>query len=94
MVLMRTCLQLPGGVPKLLLRSPKRRSSGGPLKSHQTFVDGKQEAVLIPIHGRLVPFHISTVKNVSKSEEGGWTFLRINFVAPGASIASLLSSSR
>ena len=48
-------------------------SGGGPLRTHQTFVDGKQEAVLIPIHGRLVPFHISTVKNVSKSEEGRCT---------------------
>eukprot|EP00908_Phaeocystis_cordata_P015047 Transcript_26160.p1 GENE.Transcript_26160~~Transcript_26160.p1 ORF type:complete len:768 (-),score=490.35 Transcript_26160:181-2484(-) len=66
---------------------PTASSSGGPLKTHQTFVDGKQEAVLIPIHGRLVPFHISTVKNVSKSEEGGWTFLRINFVAPGPSVS-------
>ena len=65
---------------------PTSSSGGGPLKTHQTFVDGKQEAVLIPIHGRLVPFHISTVKNVSKSEEGGWTFLRINFVAPGPSV--------
>jgi len=67
---------------------PTSSSGGGPLKTHQTFVDGKQEAVLIPIHGRLVPFHISTVKNVSKSEEGGWTFLRINFVAPGPSVSS------
>lgn len=63
-------------------------SGGGPLRTHQTFVDGKQEAVLIPIHGRLVPFHISTVKNVSKSEEGGWTYLRINFVAPAASVSA------
>tara|TARA_B110001452_G_scaffold258826_1_gene254470 strand:+ start:523 stop:1026 length:504 start_codon:yes stop_codon:yes gene_type:complete len=59
-------------------------SSGGSLKTHQTFVDGKQEAVLIPVHGRLVPFHISTIKNVSKSEEGGWTFLRVNFAIPAA----------
>lgn len=63
-------------------------SSGGPLRTNQTFVDGKQEAVLLPINGRLVPFHISTIKNVSKTEEGTWTFLRINFVAPGQSIAS------
>mmetsp|Transcript_26112 Transcript_26112/g.50719 ORF Transcript_26112/g.50719 Transcript_26112/m.50719 type:complete len:670 (+) Transcript_26112:2-2011(+) len=62
---------------------PTSSSSGHSLKLNQTFVDGGKEAVLIPIFGRLVPFHISTIKNVSKSEEGVWTFLRINFVAPG-----------
>ena len=49
---------------------PTASSSGGPLKTHQTFVDGKQEAVLIPIHGRLVPFHISTVKNDQPVQNG------------------------
>ena len=29
---------------------------------------------------------LCTDRNVSKSEEGGWTFLRINFVAPGPSV--------
>ena len=73
---------------------PTSSGSGGSLKTHQTFVDGKQEAVLIPVHGRLVPFHISTIKNVSKSEEGGWTFLRVNFAIPAAlSTASLPAES-
>jgi nucleosome binding factor SPN SPT16 subunit len=36
----------------------------------------------------LVPFHISTIKNVSKNDEGGVTLLRINFVAPTAAGAS------
>ena len=63
-------------------------ASGGALRTNQTFVDGKREAVLIPINGRLVPFHISTVKNVSKTDEGAWTFLRINFVAPGQTAMS------
>ena len=57
---------------------------GGALKTNQTVVDGRAETLLVPIFGRLVPFHISVVKNVTKSEEGGWTYLRINFVAPTA----------
>ena len=59
-------------------------TGGGPLKTSQSMVDGKAETLLVPVFGRLVPFHISTVKNVTKSEEGGWTYLRINFVCPTA----------
>ena len=67
---------------------PSVTQAGKPVQPNVTMVDGKAEAVLIPVFGRLVPFHISTIKNVSKSEEGGWTFLRINFVAPGAGNAA------
>ena len=67
---------------------PTSSATGGPLRTNQTFVDGKSEAVLLPISGRLVPFHISMIKNVSKSEEGAWTFLRINFVTPGGGVGS------
>lgn len=59
----------------------------GGRKTNMSIVDGKQEAVLVPVFGRLVPFHISNVKNVTKNEEGGWTFLRLNFVAPGAAFS-------
>mmetsp|Transcript_8235 Transcript_8235/g.1086 ORF Transcript_8235/g.1086 Transcript_8235/m.1086 type:complete len:92 (-) Transcript_8235:1118-1393(-) len=31
----------------------------------------------------MVPFHVSTIKNISKSEEGRYIFLRINFLTPG-----------
>jgi nucleosome binding factor SPN SPT16 subunit len=30
-----------------------------------------------------VPFHISTLKNVSKSDEGDYVMLRLNFITPG-----------
>ena len=66
---------------------PTQSATGGPLLTNKTFVDSKAETVLIPIFGNLVPFHISTIKNVSKNDEGGITFLRINFVAPAASAA-------
>jgi nucleosome binding factor SPN SPT16 subunit len=35
------------------------------------------------MHGFAVPFHINTIKNVSKNEEGEFTYLRINFQTPG-----------
>lgn len=54
-------------------------------KPKQIMVDMVAEAVLLPIKGIPVPFHISTIKNVSKSEEDKCTILRINFFAPGAS---------
>jgi len=67
---------------------PTSSATGGPLRTNQTFVDGKNEAVLLPISGRLVPFHISMIKNISKSEEGAWTFLRINFVTPAGGVSA------
>eukprot|EP00935_MAST-01C_sp_MAST-1C-sp1_P000632 g632.t1 len=54
-----------------------------PAARTQIIVDTDKEAVLLPINGTPVPFHINTIKNVSKSEEGRHTYLRINFYAPG-----------
>jgi len=53
------------------------------VRKNQVFVDARNEAVILPIHGQKVPFHVSTIKNVSKNEEGKFTYLRINFFAPG-----------
>lgn len=36
--------------------------------------------------GRPVPFHINTIKNASKSDEGEWSYLRINFLSPGQGV--------
>jgi nucleosome binding factor SPN SPT16 subunit len=55
-------------------------------RKNQIFVDTRHESVLLPIHGQLVPFHVSTIKNVSKNEEGRLFFLRINFLHPGGGI--------
>ena len=55
-------------------------------KKNQIFVDTRHESVLLPIHGQIVPFHVSTIKNVSKNEEGKHFFLRINFLHPGGGI--------
>lgn len=40
----------------------------------------------MPIFGIPVPFHISTIKNISHSIEGDYTYLRINFFHPGATV--------
>jgi len=42
--------------------------------------------VILPIFGNPVPFHISTIKNISQSIEGDYTYLRVNFFHPGATI--------
>lgn len=55
-------------------------------KRNQIFVDARHESVLVPIQGQIVPFHVSTIKNVSKNEEGNYFFLRINFQHPGSGI--------
>ncbi|KAI0721606.1 FACT complex subunit SPT16 [Cerioporus squamosus] len=47
------------------------------------FVDKKAQTVILPIHGFAVPFHINTIKNATKSEEGDLTLLRVNFQTPG-----------
>lgn len=50
------------------------------------FVDKKNEAVILPVFGIPVPFHISTIKNVSTSVEGDYLYLRINFFFPGSTL--------
>lgn len=49
--------------------------------------DSKYETIILPIFGMPVPFHISTIKNISQSVEGDYTYLRVNFFHPGATIS-------
>eukprot|EP00026_Physarum_polycephalum_P000558 Phypoly_transcript_00559.p1 GENE.Phypoly_transcript_00559~~Phypoly_transcript_00559.p1 ORF type:complete len:1075 (-),score=176.29 Phypoly_transcript_00559:1265-4462(-) len=60
-------------------------TSAYPHEAHRNkiLVDHKAEAILLPIYGYLVPFHISIVKNASKTDD----YLRINFVTPTQVIA-------
>ncbi|KAJ1970019.1 FACT complex subunit spt16, partial [Dimargaris xerosporica] len=53
------------------------------VQRQQIVVDAKNDSVVLPIYGMAVPIHISTIKNVSKSEEGRYLLLRVNFVTPG-----------
>ncbi|XP_026285652.1 FACT complex subunit spt16 isoform X1 [Frankliniella occidentalis] len=50
------------------------------------YVDRKYETVILPVFGIPVPFHISTIKNISQSVEGDYTYLRVNFFHPGATM--------
>ena len=59
---------------------------------HQIYVDMEAEAVLLPINGRPVPFHISTIKSVSKSEEERATYIRLNFFTPAQSFGRVDST--
>ena len=40
----------------------------------------------MPILGVPIPFHISIIKNISQLIEGDYTYLRINFFHPGATM--------
>jgi nucleosome binding factor SPN SPT16 subunit len=51
------------------------------------YVDKRYETVVLPIFGIPVPFHISTIKNISQSIEGDYTYLRVNFFHPGSTLA-------
>lgn len=56
------------------------------VKELKLYVDQKYETVILPIYGLAVPFHISTIKNISQSVEGDYTYLRINFFHPGSTM--------
>ncbi|CAG5122579.1 unnamed protein product, partial [Candidula unifasciata] len=55
-------------------------------KDLKLFVDKKYETLVLPIFGTPTPFHISTIKNISQSVEGEYTYLRINFFHPGSAL--------
>nr|GMD40658.1 FACT complex subunit SPT16-like [Ipomoea batatas] len=47
-------------------------------------VDQKNESVLLPIHGSMIPFHVATVKSVSSQQDTNRTcYIRIMFNVPG-----------
>ncbi|GLT88649.1 hypothetical protein SLE2022_066650 [Rubroshorea leprosula] len=47
-------------------------------------VDQKNEAILLPIHGSMIPFHVATVKSVSSQQDSNRTsYIRIIFNVPG-----------
>jgi nucleosome binding factor SPN SPT16 subunit len=56
------------------------------LQELKIYVDKGHETIILPIFGTPTPFHISTLKNLSSSVEGDYTYLRLNFFHPGASI--------
>ena len=49
-------------------------------------VDIRNQSIIVPIYGLPVPFHISTLRNASKNDEGDYVYLRLNFLTPGQGI--------
>ncbi|KAB8356399.1 hypothetical protein FH972_023982 [Carpinus fangiana] len=49
-------------------------------------VDARASSIVVPVFGRPVPFHINTIKNASRTDEGEFTYLRINFLSPGQGV--------
>ena len=62
------------------------------IKELKIYVDKSHETVLLPIFGVPAPFHISTIKNLSSSVEGDYTYLRINFFNPGVAVNKIGSA--
>ena len=56
------------------------------IKDLVVLVDAKNSSIILPIMGRPVPFHINTLKNATTSTEGGFCYLRINFLSPGQGV--------
>ncbi|KAJ3213204.1 FACT complex subunit spt16 [Clydaea vesicula] len=51
----------------------------------RVLVDRRNFSVILPIYDLAVPFHVSTLKNVSKTDDKDFTYLRFNFITPGQS---------
>ncbi|KAH0852058.1 hypothetical protein HID58_090959 [Brassica napus] len=57
-------------------------SSGSTAKTSADSVDQKKEAVLLPIYGGIVSFHVSTIRRVSNQQDS----IRIIFSVPGTTL--------
>ncbi|TIC59714.1 FACT complex subunit SPT16 [Wallemia mellicola] len=77
-----------GSKPEVFKRfdSYKREQQVPINRDLRILVDTKAQTVILPINGFIVPVHVSTIKNISKTEEGDYTSLRINFITPGQSV--------
>lgn len=52
------------------------------LQPGRIYVDNKANAVIFPINGVHIPFHINVLKNIVKIDENKLTALRFNFNMP------------
>jgi len=72
--------------PKKILTNVKSYNSKSnfptDMKPNKIYVDTKNDSIILPIMGKMIPFHVSFIKNVSKSDENNFSFLRINFTVP------------
>lgn len=56
------------------------------IKQGKIFIDKKNYTIFFPIFKKMVPFHVSLIKNPSKTEDNQYTVLRINFIVPGSTV--------
>ncbi|KAH6820058.1 global transcription factor C [Perilla frutescens var. hirtella] len=93
-----TARRLAGGGSEGTNRGPQKPSGDlvayknvndlPPPRDFMIQVDQKHEAILLPIYGKMVPFHIATVKSVSSQQDTSRTcYIRIIFNVPGAPFA-------
>jgi len=47
-------------------------------------LDPRRECLVLPLFGYSVPYHVSTIRNITHNQEGERSYVRVNFVAPGA----------
>lgn len=55
------------------------------IEPNKIYVDMKNDILILPIFGKHVPFHVATLKNVSRQSETRVNSLRFNFNVPGSS---------
>ncbi|KAI3874777.1 hypothetical protein MKW98_019350 [Papaver atlanticum] len=46
-------------------------------------IDQRNEAIILPLYGSMVPFHVATVKSVSSQQDNRTCYIRIIFNVPG-----------
>lgn len=56
------------------------------IRANKILVDRRNMTLILPVFGVAVPFHINTLKNLSKNEEGEFIYLRFNFNSPGQTV--------
>lgn len=58
-----------------------------PSKELAIQLDQKNEAILLPIYGSMVPFHVSTIKSVTSHQDNRTCTIRIMFNVPGTAFS-------
>lgn len=48
-------------------------------KDLQITVDSKNEAVLLPVYGIMVPFHITTIRGIGTNQDNDHAYIRLSF---------------
>jgi len=61
------------------------------LKKNQIYVDMKNDSIVCPIFGQMVPFHVNVIKSINKQEEDRKVIaMRINFHIPVATASTVV----